>query len=421
MTALTKTAIVQTLPNPPFAQTVQLENGNLADPTSGNAVAQSPWGTIRPIDPNLQVPYVMNYSLGIQRELPRGFFLEVSYVGNLQRHLMRQPDINMPDLSLLVANASLPTSKQVSTNSLRPYKGYSSLLERLSDANGNYNSLQTYLTKRKGWLSGTVSYTFSKSLADASSESESTENPYDRRFNYGPTSFDRRHIFVATFSASLPALRSANKIERSVLGGWELSGISHVQSGQYYTITSTTAIGSRRADYTGGDLSISDPTPSHYFNTGAFAMAPLDRYGNSGSNIVAGPGLLLFDFSLAKNFNITERVNARFQADAFNAFNHANSTGLNTNNTITGFGSVTGAGPVAVIYNSDLRFDSDEHQLFHFPDSYAMTRRQILAGAATVVTASAADEKKAGDPGAIEQANRKQRRHCAHRPACWRF
>jgi hypothetical protein len=341
-----ETGIVQgPLTNPPFAQSVTLQNGNLADPSGGNAAALAVLGTIRAISPYLQTPYVMNYSLSVQRELPKGLFLEVAYVGNQGRHLDRAPDINTPAFSILAANYSLPSSQQAVLNSLRPYKGYSSIYMRLSDANSNYNALQLYLTKRKGWLTSTVSYTYSKSLADGSSETDTSVDANNRSFNYGPTTFDRRHIFAATFDVALPRLRNAAAWRRSIIGGWNLSGVVHLQSGPYLSITGVNAIGTWRADYIGGSVAVSDPTASHLFNTAAFKVSPVSRYGTSGAGIVEGPGLENFDFSLAKQFPIRERITLRVQADAFNAFNHVNLTTISTEVTSLSFGSATAAGP----------------------------------------------------------------------------
>jgi hypothetical protein len=339
-------AIVQTLTNPPFAQPVQLQSGNLGNPSGGNSVAQAVLGTFRAIDPALKTPYVMNFSLSIQRELPAGLFLEAAYVGNQARHLNRTPDINMPAFSILAANYSLPAAQQSVLNALRPYKGYSSILMRLSDANSNYNAMQLYLTKRKGQLTATASYTFSKALADSSAEGDTSEDPFNRHLNYGPASFDRRNIFAGTFDYALPRLTSQAAWRRAVAGGWNLSGVIHSQSCGYFSVTGVNALGTWRADYIGGGTSVSSPTATHLFNTAAFAVAPVSRYGTSGVGIVEGPGLEQVDFSLAKQFSLLrDRVTMRLQGDAFNAFNHANFTSMTTEATSLSFGQATASGP----------------------------------------------------------------------------
>ena len=74
----------------PFISTPQFENGNLTNISGGTPSALAPFAGISAIDPNLDISYSMNYSIGVQRELWRSFFLEASYVGNQGRHLIRQ-------------------------------------------------------------------------------------------------------------------------------------------------------------------------------------------------------------------------------------------------------------------------------------------------------------------------------------------
>jgi hypothetical protein len=340
---------------PPFINSPQFENGNIANPSGGTPSALAPFGAISAIDPNLGISYSMNYSLGIQRELPAGFFLEANYVGNLGRHLIRQPDLNAAPFALLAANAALPTAQQVSTNALRPYKGFTNINFRMSDANANYNALQLYAAKRKGNLEMTVSYTWSKALTDTSGNGDGLdvgEDPFNRHANYGPASFDRRQIFVTTYDYRLPFFSNLHGVGGAVLSGWEISGITRYQSGGYFTVIGNTSIGNRRADYLGGPVLLSDPGPNGWINPAAFRSAPAGRRGNAGAGIVQGPNLQTWDFSMRKQFKINERFNLRFQADMFNAFNRANfrapSTTISTLFTAApqaDFGTITTTGP----------------------------------------------------------------------------
>lgn len=312
---------------PPFINTPQFENGNISNPSGGTASALAPFGTINAINPDLDISYSMNFSLGIQRELPRGFFVEANYVGNLGRHLIRQPDLNAAPFDKLAANAALPSAQQVSVNALRPYKGFSSISFRLSDANSNYNGLQLYAAKRKGNLELTASYTWSKTLTDTSGNGDGLdvgEDPFNRHYNYGVASFDRRHIFVTTYDYHLPFFMNEKGVVGAVLGGWEISGITRFQSGAYFTPTGSTAIGTRRADYVGGPVLLPSPGPDGWINPAAFAPAPPSRRGTAGVGIAQGPSLQTWDFSMRKQFSISERFKLRFQADMFNAFNRAN-------------------------------------------------------------------------------------------------
>jgi hypothetical protein len=333
---------------PPFVSTPSFTNGNLANPSGGTPANAALLGNINSIDPNLDIAYSMNFSLGVQRELPKGFFVEANYVGNLGRHLIRQPDINAVPFAALTANLPANGGANVNTNALRPFKGYTQILYRLSDANSNYNGMQLYAAKRKGNLELTASYTWSKALNDTSGNGDTVdvgEDPYNRHSNYGVASFDRRHIFVTTYDYHLPFFNTMEGIGGVLLSGWEVSGISRYQSGAYFTVTGNTAIGTRRADYVGGSVLLADPGPNGWINPAAFAAAPATRRGNSGVGTVQGPNLITFDFSFRKQFSLTERVGLRFQADLFNAFNRANFRAPSTVVTTAGFGTITTTGP----------------------------------------------------------------------------
>jgi hypothetical protein len=279
--------------------------------------------------------------------MPKGLFLEADYVGNLGRHLIRQPDINYPDFALQAANASLPSGQQAVTNFLRPYKGFSAIQDYISDSTSNYHSLQLFLSKRAGNVTFTSGYTWSKALGDSSSFGEQPENYQDRHYSYGPLSYDRRHVFFGTFVWQLPKLAKYNPFVRNVGGGWQLSGLIRLQSGNYNTITANTATGTRRADYVGGDILVpsGERGPNAWINKSAFAPAGVDHYGTAGVGLVEGPSLQTYDLSLGKYFYLTESVNLRFQADFFNAFNNVNFSGLGTVVTNGNFGTLSSAYP----------------------------------------------------------------------------
>ncbi len=331
---------------PPITQISQFENGNLSNPGRAAGVL-APNGNITAIDPKVTNGYTEQYSLGIQRELSRGLFFETTYVGNLGRHLLRQPNINQIPFALNAANVALPTAQRLPNASLVPYRGYSNITQYRSDSTSNYHALQTYVSKRAGAVFFTAGYTFSKALGDASGQGDNPENYVNRHFNYGPLSFDRRHAFFATYVWSLPKLNGHNPALRTALGSWRFNGIIRLQTGQYYTITANTSIGNRRADYLGGDtLTPSDArTINNWINKDAFGPAANDRFGNSGTGIVEGPGLQSYDLSLAKVFPFHDRYNLRFQVDAFNAFNVSNFNGLIVDRSNNAFGTLPSAYP----------------------------------------------------------------------------
>lgn len=334
---------------PPLLTSAQFENGNIATISGGRASALAPFSEISTIDPNLKTPYSMNWSLSVQRELPGGVFGEAAYVANLGRHLLRQPDINQATFEALVENQKLPSNQRLSVNALRPFKGYSSIRMRLSDSTSNYHSLQLYAAKRRGAFTMTAGYTWSKALADTSGNGDNPEDPFNRRFNYGSTTFDRRHVFFTTYTYRIPFFHNWGRVTDAVLAGWEISGITRYQTGQYLTPTASTSIGTRRADYNGSFVAFpaGAQTIRRWYNVTAFAPAPDTRRGNAGVGIIEGPGYYQWDVSLRKKFSVTERMGLQAQADFFNAFNQTNFRNPDTNVTPTNLaaGRIPSAAP----------------------------------------------------------------------------
>lgn len=339
--------IFPSLSNPPYATSAQFQNANLTNITGGSTTA-APFAQINAVDPKLDTPYTMSYSLSLQRELPHGIFAEAAYVGNLGRHLIRQPDINQPTFAQLQAN--LPPGPNVNVNALRPYKGYTAIRMRLSDATSNYHGMQLYAAKRTGDLLMTTSYTWSKVLTDASGFNDNPEDPFNRKYNYGPATFDRRHVFALTYTYTLNMFSRTRGFTRAVLHGYELSGITRLQSGPYLTVTATgnSALGNRRADCVSSDTLFADGQrgPNSWARRDAFAAAPDGRRGTCGVGTLLGPGAQTWDFSLRRRFALSEQFKLQFQADIFNAFNRTNFRDMDTNwSNATTFGTISTSGP----------------------------------------------------------------------------
>jgi hypothetical protein len=313
--------------------------------TVGGATVIPTWGQIQTINPHLNVPYAEQFSFGIQREFPRHLFAEASYVGTLGRHLLDEPDINQPTFAVA---ASVPST--TAENVIRPYAGYSTIQQFESRATSNYHGLQLYLTKRAGKVLFTAGYTFSKNLGNASSDTTNNYDYYNIRQYYGPLTggLDVRQVFVGTFVWNLPALREQKQFLRGPLGSWQLSGIVHLQSGQYYTVTGTSpVISGRLADYIGDPAVLPNPGPNGWFNPAAFRPAPQDRWGTAAPGDVQGPGLTIYDLSLTKFFLLNEARNTtlRVRADFVNAFNFVSFQGPDANGSASAFGTISSAYP----------------------------------------------------------------------------
>jgi len=272
--------------------------------------------------------------------------LETSYVGNVGHHIIRQPNINFPNLAQVAANPSF------STNYFNPYKGFTSIGQYRSDSNSNYNSLQLYLSRRTGMITYTVGYTLAKALGDSASNGSTLENWRDLGYNYGELSIDRKHAFISTAVWQLPTLRSKNILLREAVGGLLVTGVIRAQSGPYWTIQSNSSTGNRRANYLGGNKYLKDnrfSLPNHvaqWLNPSAFGVVSNGAFGTAGVGSIELPGLVQADLTLGKQFYIHERVNLKIQADAFNAFNHTNYSSLDTNvSDGLSFGRLNGAYP----------------------------------------------------------------------------
>jgi len=340
----------------PFLRAAQFSNANLTNPSAGTAGVPTIFG-LSAVDPNFVVARTMQYSLSVQHELPLGVLLETAYVGNQGRHEVRQPNINVPSFATGLAN---PTLK---TNQIRPFLGYADIPQFRSDSNSNYNALQISGTKRKGDLVATLSYTYSKVLGQTGgiNDNPEPECPFScllangqtaswRQFYYGPLGFDRRNIFVATYTYSLPFFRSQKGVVGQALGGWSFSGITRAQSGQPLTVSANQTIGpggsqfSRRANLgsgaacTGGSLC--------WFDTSAYVKAPNSSAGNAPTGSIIGPGYYAWDMSLRKSFRLPlEGTNLTFQADAFNIFNRTNWQNPGTSASGGNFGLLANTNP----------------------------------------------------------------------------
>jgi Carboxypeptidase regulatory-like domain len=314
---------------------------------------------------NYKAPVSYQFSIGVQQALGARSVLALSYVGSQDRHENDYAEINLPALSELPA---LVAGSAPNINTLYGFAGYGAIREAENEANSHYNSLQVDLHSniRKD-LQLQFGYTLSRTIDATTSNGSGGDlnnvtNPYiGWRYDVGPSQFDRTNVAFVNFVYQLPFLRdSSNRLMKSVVGGWSLSGIVTMESGaplnlgiNGQTASSVIPNSGIRPNVTGP---ISYPkTATEWFNPAAFSapscLTGPDCYGNLGFDALRGPGRDDWNLSLFKSFVISEARGSRFELrfESFNTWNHtqfkgdANNGGISNNFGASNFGQVTGA------------------------------------------------------------------------------
>jgi Carboxypeptidase regulatory-like domain len=357
-------------PNQPFSASLTQNNVSLSNPHTNLETGVTVTTPNVPITVgnitgllynNYAPPYVYQYSFGIQRAVTNRTVFNLSYVGSESRHQNNYQEFDLPPYSQLPSLIASGSSGQY--NLTVPYAGYHSLRMSQNNANGNYNSLQTSFTGNlTNDLQVNAGYTWSKAMdsvvgTGSGNDLASVSNPYvGWRYDYGPSLFDRTSIFFVNFVYDIPWLRnSPNRFMKTVVGGWQISGIVQAVSGAPMNITTTggnTVCNvvpncTNRPDVTGP---INYPhTVNQWFSTSSFAAPTVGTWGNLGNNAIRGPGRDNWNMSFFKNFAITERSQFQFRADFFNIWNHTQfkgsvqTGGIGTTLGGSNFGVITAA------------------------------------------------------------------------------
>jgi hypothetical protein len=328
------------LGNPPLTYTPQLSAGNL-DGLSPNLVASGlrfPVG-IRAIDPEGKIPTIWSWSLGVQHELPWNLGLDVSYNGNVARHLMYQRDINtLPLGTTTVATNNPLTAANNTANAIRPFKGYAGITFVEFGASSNYHSLQTRLGRRFGSnLTFNVNYTWSKAIDETDGDTDTLAYFLNRLRERAVAGYDRTHVFTLDYIFNVPNVGKRlgdNPVVNTILNGWQVTGVTRFWSGLPFSVTSNgnagTLGGGPRANYLGGKIIIKDFANRQWYDPLVFGRPKDGELGNTGRNFLRGPGFTNFDLSLFKDFKFSERIILQYRAEFFNIFNHTQWFGINT-------------------------------------------------------------------------------------------
>jgi hypothetical protein len=325
------------------------------------------------------VPATQSWNLTIQRDLGRNWVMEIGYVGDHSIHL-RETSTPVQAKLATAANPIFVTgsdgvtykitestsSNAVARSNLQGVNGYGGMQIFANNAYSHYNSLQTSLTRRWGAGYFQAAYTFSKALDATSTGNTAFNTAFNDESNiansYGLSDFDRTHRLTVSYRYDLPFFAQANGFKNKVLGDWSISGITTAQSGQPFSVLDSGAgsayianglafatLGATLAPgATVGSANTSGSVEHRldgYLNINNFTGAPFADpslaaecmaagvnagpectrgFGNLRRNLYRGPFEQNWDFSLIKNFRITERQQLRFTTDFFNIWNHPN-------------------------------------------------------------------------------------------------
>jgi hypothetical protein len=195
------------------------------------------------------------------------------------------------------------------------------------------------------------SYTWSRAITDASGFGESPQNAYNLAAERGAAGFDRTHMLILNYIYEIPFMQNASGLARSVLGGWQISGVTQFQGGVPLNVGMTgTNLGLANRPNRKAGVDVKGPeTVQQWFNTTAFQAPAFGFFGNAGRNILRGPGIHNWDLSFFKTFAFGELAKFQFRAEVFNAFNHTNFDGVNTSFGNPDFGKIVSARTARVV------------------------------------------------------------------------
>ena len=302
-----------------LSETVNADRSVLPTRTTANFFLGAPFGSAVtaaswiPVPVRVRMGYDQHWNFGIQRQLAKRMVLEVDYVGNKGSFLDDTNNINIPT----------PAAGTIQTR--RPYPRFGNISYNTQDTSAIYHSLQVKGERRlSGGLWVLMAYTFSKSITKSANTSVGGNYGWERALS----GFDTPHNFAASFGYELPFgkgktfLHSSNRVTNGVLGGWQLQGIMDFRSGQPYTPTisrdaANTGVGGQRPNRIGSGK-LDNPTLDVAFDKAAFVVPANFTYGNSGGSILRRDYLGSVDFSIFKQFAVTESSRLQFRAEVFN-------------------------------------------------------------------------------------------------------
>ena len=303
-------------------------------------------------NPDNKIPYSLQYNAGVQQQLTNSMVMKLDYVGSVSRHQYIVPEAN---------TALFPGPGPISAR--QPFPQYGGPFSfSWNDAPGSYNALQAQVQKSlSNGLFFLVSYTWSKSLDWQSDPYVNSEpNFYDLKADWGPSDYNRTHLFVFSSVYQLPFgrgksfLSSPSGVVEAIAGNWSVGTIITLDSGAPFNVlaggdVANTGGPNQRAQRTDASPYSGDgfhQTSSDWLNKAAFAVPTSFTFGNEGRNDLVGPAFKNVDFNATKSFPLFEGFDLQFRAEFFNFFNHTNFSNPDNGVQDGAFGQIlSAAGP----------------------------------------------------------------------------
>lgn len=326
--------------------------------------------TLFSMDPNLRIPYVIQWHSTVQYQFNSNNMFEVGYVGSKGTKLYTFLNLNQ------AAPTAVPSAPYAPR---RPFPYVDTSISYFNSAgNSEYDALQTRFQRRfAGGLTLLLNYTYGHALGEASNANLGAQNNDAFRWTAHPEwehanlDFDVRHRFVANYIWEVPVgqgKRFGANLSRGlnyVVGNWQISGITTLSSGTWYTVTdadgnfANSDSYSQRPNAVYGQNPNGKPcVPGTFFNTCAFVDPPEGSFGNVGQNTVQGPKNENWDLSLVKEIPFAEKRRLEFRTEFFNIANQVNflfakpGPQNSNNSTVLGtptFGYLTAARPPRLV------------------------------------------------------------------------
>ena len=314
-------------------------------------------------------PLTKSYSFTIEQRLPWSSMLEMAYVGNQSSSLLNTAggqgyNVNLvPIGAMLSSNNGGVDPNGLTANNFRPIKAYSNINLATNNQYANYNSLQTTWARSRGHYTLSANYAFAKALGFNNVALDS----FNLRNNYTVQLSNRTHIFNLAYSIELGNPVKGNKLAGGLANGWQISGITQVQSGVNLTgqrgqnfgmnlnsykipgtafnVSGTSLLGTPNIQL--NPLLTCDPRsnlqPHEYINQSCFAFpTQIGQNGSTTLPVMYGPAFFNMDLGLFKNFPIKEKMKLQFRANGYNFINHPLWSFNGNNNLTLGFNGTTG-------------------------------------------------------------------------------